>query len=88
MADNVAITAGSGTTIATDDVSGVHFQKMKLYASTDGTEAAAGILYAEVANARGPGTRSGAGTLRPPQAGFSLSAVFVSKSLASCRSCS
>lgn len=40
MADNVAITAGSGTTIATDDVSGVHFQKMKLYASTDGTEAA------------------------------------------------
>lgn len=40
MADNVAITAGSGTTIATDDVSGVHFQKIKLYASTDGTEAA------------------------------------------------
>lgn len=38
MADNVAITAGSGTNIATDDVAGVHFQKMKLYASTDGTE--------------------------------------------------
>ena len=30
MADNVAITAGSGTTIATDDVSGVHYQKVKL----------------------------------------------------------
>lgn len=40
MADNVAITAGSGTSIATDDVSGVHFQKIKLYASTDGTEVA------------------------------------------------
>jgi hypothetical protein len=40
MADNVAITAGSGTSIATDDVSGAHFQKIKLYASTDGTEVA------------------------------------------------
>lgn len=38
MADNVAITAGSGTTVATDDVAGVQFQKIKLYASTDGTE--------------------------------------------------
>ena len=38
MADNVPITAGSGTNIATDDVAGVHFQKVKLYASTDGTE--------------------------------------------------
>lgn len=30
MADNVAITAGAGTNIATDDVSGAHFQKVKL----------------------------------------------------------
>ena len=30
MADNVPITAGSGTTIATDDVGGEHFQKIKL----------------------------------------------------------
>jgi len=30
MADNVPITAGSGTTIATDDVSGVHYQINKL----------------------------------------------------------
>jgi hypothetical protein len=30
MADNVAITAGAGTTIATDDVSGTHFQRVKL----------------------------------------------------------
>lgn len=34
MADNVPITSGSGTSIATDDVSGVHYQKMKLF---DGT---------------------------------------------------
>jgi len=34
MADNVAITAGAGTTIATDDVSGIHFQRVKL---VDGT---------------------------------------------------
>jgi hypothetical protein len=34
MADNVAITAGSGTSIATDDVSGTHYQRMKL---VDGT---------------------------------------------------
>lgn len=30
MADNVAITAGSGTTVATDDVSGAHYQRVKL----------------------------------------------------------
>lgn len=34
MADNVAITAGSGTTVATDDVSAVHYQYVKL---ADGT---------------------------------------------------
>lgn len=33
MADNVAITAGAGTSVATDDVAGVHYQKMKLYTS-------------------------------------------------------
>jgi hypothetical protein len=30
MADNVAITAGSGTSVATDDVGGVHYQKVKV----------------------------------------------------------
>lgn len=30
MADNVPITAGSGTDIATDDVSSVHYQRMKI----------------------------------------------------------
>lgn len=39
MADNVAITAGSGTSIATDDVSSVHFQKVKLDAGADGATA-------------------------------------------------
>lgn len=34
MADNVAVTAGSGTTVATDDVSGVHYQYVKI---ADGT---------------------------------------------------
>jgi hypothetical protein len=30
LADNVAVSAGSGTSIATDDVGGVHYQKVKL----------------------------------------------------------
>jgi hypothetical protein len=37
MADNVAITAGAGTTIATEDESGVHYQVVKLAASGSGT---------------------------------------------------
>lgn len=37
MADNVAITAGSGTNIASDDIGGVQFQRVKLTAGTDGT---------------------------------------------------
>jgi hypothetical protein len=36
MADNVAITAGSGTSIAADDVSSVYFQKVKLDIGGDG----------------------------------------------------
>ena len=38
MADNVAITAGSGTTVATDDVAGVHYQIVKI--STGALDAA------------------------------------------------
>lgn len=37
MADNVAVTAGSGTTVATDDVAGVHYQRVKLDIGPDGT---------------------------------------------------
>lgn len=37
-ADNVAITAGSGTSIATDDVGSVHFQKVKINLGGDGVD--------------------------------------------------
>lgn len=37
MADNVAITAGSGTNVAADDISSVFFQRVKLAAGPDGT---------------------------------------------------
>ncbi len=36
-ADNVAITAGTGTTIATDDVGGAHYQRVKVVSGADGT---------------------------------------------------
>jgi hypothetical protein len=37
MADNVAITAGAGTTVATDDVGGFQFQRVKPALGADGT---------------------------------------------------
>jgi hypothetical protein len=37
MADNIAITAGSGTTVATDDIGGVQHQRVKLSLGADGT---------------------------------------------------
>jgi hypothetical protein len=37
MADNVAITAGTGTTVATDDIGGTHYQRVKLSLGADGT---------------------------------------------------
>lgn len=37
MADGVAITAGSGTTIATDDIAGVHYQRVKPVHGADGS---------------------------------------------------
>lgn len=39
MADNVSITAGTGTSIAADDVSGVFFQKVKIDGGGDGLSA-------------------------------------------------
>lgn len=39
MADNVAVTPGAGTTIATDDVGGVHYQRIKLDLGGDGVTA-------------------------------------------------
>lgn len=37
MADNIAVTAGSGTNVATDDIGGVHYQRTKLVWGADGT---------------------------------------------------
>jgi hypothetical protein len=37
MADNVAITAGSGTSIATDDIGGAHYQRVKPAFGVDGS---------------------------------------------------
>ena len=37
MADNVPITAGVGTSVATDDVTSVHYQRIKLVGGADGT---------------------------------------------------
>jgi hypothetical protein len=54
MADNVPITAGSGTNIATDDISGAHYQRMKLAVAL--ADATAGIGHAEdVAHTTGDG---------------------------------
>lgn len=36
MADNVSLTAGVGTSIATDDISSVHHQRVKLSLGADG----------------------------------------------------
>lgn len=37
MADNLAYTAGVGSTVATDDIGGVHFQRVKPAVGADGT---------------------------------------------------
>src|SRR5688572_23462046 len=36
MADNIAITAGAGTTVATDDIGGTHYQRIKTGWGADG----------------------------------------------------
>ena len=47
MVDNFAVTAGSGTTVATDDVGGVHCQKIKRMRGTDG-KFTGDVLYAAI----------------------------------------
>ena len=47
MADNIAITAGSGTTVRTDDVSGVHYQVVKL---ADGTDDGTALIAGDATN--------------------------------------
>ena len=39
MADNIAVTAGTGTTLATDDIAGVHYPRTKLVHGADGVNA-------------------------------------------------
>lgn len=43
MADNVAISAGSGTNVATDDIAGTHYQRVKLALGADGAAADAPV---------------------------------------------
>lgn len=64
MADNVAITEGSGTTIATDDVAGVHYQKIKLYDASDASTNAAIVDSAGLNKIR-PGTYASVETRKP-----------------------
>lgn len=47
MADNLAVTAGSGTTIGTDDCAGVHIQKVKL---VDGTADSTALIAGDATN--------------------------------------
>ncbi len=66
MADNVDITAGSGTTVATDNIGGINYQRVKLTWGADGTatdaSAAAPIPVTDSAN----GTLIGAVTETAP----------------------
>lgn len=39
MADTIGIVTGTGATIATDDISGTHYQRVKLVFGADGTNA-------------------------------------------------
>ena len=47
MADNVAITAGAGTTVATDDAGSAHYQRVKL---TDGTADSTAVIPGDATN--------------------------------------
>jgi len=63
MADNVAITAGSGTTVATDDVAGVQYQRVKVTFGTDGSATDASSsnpLPVTVSNANANGSATSA----------------------------
>jgi hypothetical protein len=72
MADNVDITAGSGTSISTDDVSGVHYQRVKLI---DGTADSTTVIAA--------GNGTAANSLRVTLANDSTGIVSLTESTAS-----
>jgi hypothetical protein len=52
LVDNVAITAGAGTSVATDDVGGVHYQRVKPAFGADGS--ASDVSAANPLPVRGP----------------------------------
>jgi len=58
MVDNVAITAGSGTAIAADDLSGVYYQRVKISWGVDGSavDASASNPFPVVINTNGQAT--------------------------------
>lgn len=76
MVDNVAVTAGSGTSIGTDDVGGVHFQKVKIDVGGDGLssplvrgqQAMASSLPVVIASNQGALTVDGSGVTQPVSA--------------------
>lgn len=61
MADNVSYTAGSGTSIATDDISSVHYPRVKMGIGSDGKyselqPATLGVVTASTVDATITGT--------------------------------
>lgn len=66
MSDNVAITAGAGTNIATDDISGVHYQMMKLVDGTlDSTTVVKASALGLFVEAHSPFVHSAVEIIRP-----------------------
>lgn len=54
MSDNTAVTAGSGTTVATDNVSGAHYQKVKIGIGTADSSVMIGVAE-DTAHSSGDG---------------------------------
>jgi hypothetical protein len=80
MADNVAITAGSGTSVATDDVSGVHYQYVKLADGAADSSAKIGGdatngLDVDVTRVQGSVTVANGGTFVTQENGSALTAL-------------
>ena len=61
MADNVAITPGSGTDVATDEIGGKHYQRIKLAVGDDGT--GVDVSHAEPLPVTTPGLEIAKGAL-------------------------
>lgn len=53
MVDNVAITAGTGTTVATDDVGGSHYQRVKISDGTADSSTHLAVVAEDAASAGG-----------------------------------